>query len=39
MKLEKLGSSPEVVVLFVCPWPHARTRIQKIYMGESHARN
>jgi hypothetical protein len=28
MKLEKLGSLPQVVVLFVCPLPPTRTRTQ-----------
>jgi hypothetical protein len=32
MKLEELGSLPQVVVLFVCPPPPTRTRKQWMYM-------
>jgi hypothetical protein len=32
MKLEKRGNLPQVVVLFVCPPPHTKTRTQGIYM-------
>jgi hypothetical protein len=39
MKLEKLGSLPQVVVLFVCPLPPTRTRTQWIYTWESQAKN